>query len=747
MRLWMLYVVWFAALMGKPALLDEPIGANMVFDLMGDAAYSSYYWILAFCGIFVLLIPRNTFARMSQAVQHGRSARALRLAGFLCALGLLFLSIVIPLLMFEVGRHEYSAMVSKIIFYASRLMRLIGYGSMVLLVGSLRYEVRKDAQGAHGFRWRSSIVLAMPAILFGVARPMLMSPCMPICSGIVPLEEPSAALLLLPFAIFVLLWFVAVRVGGASALLAAFGGFLYGEVLGRVLLRIAPSVYLPVADRLLVVFSVCAVALGIAAYFVHGFGEVPADREGQSEAFDERAGVVLNEAWGLSSREEEAVRCAFDGLSSREVAEKMGVQPSTVRNMQRRAWAKMGVTSVSEARELIDSMQPRDVHSKESIDADGVGSHALLEISALLVLVGMCPWVRDAGTWFTPLSVCAAASVGLLGSTLLWTYARLEEGVDWRAGRFGATVLAILSVGEIACQFLAPSMLPVLVLMTAWALGWILLRRIKPEESLEVSSVSLMALAFFGGVALFVVWKGSTWPYVAPVGQFLIPMGVNLACAVAALVLLGFKRKAAILGALCAGFLVLSYFYHGSTFFFALWIGSFGYALYVEGADGAPLPLRSPVLGFGAGIAFGVGALGRVYDAVNIQDVVHGTESALQFQLVLNYGMGISVALCIMGGIVMWAGAVSSYKRREVARRFESLPGQRVKGALQACGLSDLEVEIMMQTFAGRTCSCIAESVCYSMSTVYAIRHDVYQRLQVHSAEQALKKIHEVASI
>lgn len=554
-------------------------------------------------------------------------------------------------------------------------------------------------------------------------------------------------LLLLPFAIFVLLWLVAVRVGGASALLAAFGGFLYGEVLGRVLLRMAPSVYLPVADRPLAVFIACTIALGIAAYFAHGSGEAPADREGQSEAFDERAGVVLHEAWGLSSREEEAVRCAFDGLSSREVAEKMGVQPSTVRNMQRRAWSKMGVASVSEARELIDSMQPRDAHGKETIDADGAGSNVLLEICALAVLLGMCPWARDVGTWFTPLSVCAAAGVGLLGSTLLWTCARSAEGADWEAGRFGAIILAILSAGEVACQFIAPSMLPVLVLMAAWALGWILLRRIKPEESLDVPSLALMALAFFGGAALFVAWKGSTWPYVAPVGQLLIPMGVNLACAVAALALLGFKRKAAILGALCVGSLVLSYLCHGSAFFFALWIGSFGYALYVEGGDGAPLPLRSPVLGFGAGLAFGVGVLGKVYDAVNLQGVVHGTESALQFQLVLNYGMGILVALCIVGGIVMWVGAVSSYKRREVALRFESLPGQRVKSALQARGLSDLEVEIMMQTFAGRTCSCIAESVRYSMSTVYAIRHDVYQRLQVHGAEQALKKIHEVASI
>lgn len=743
----MLYVVWFAALMGKPALLDEPIGANMIFDLMGDAAYSSYYWILAFCGIFVLLIPRNTFARMSQAVQNGRSARAFRLAGFMCALGLLLLSIVIPLLMYEVGQHESSVMESKIRIYVSRLMQLMGCGSMVLSAGSLRYEVRKDARGAHGFRWRSSIALAMPAILFGAARPILMSPCMPICSGIVPLEEPSVALLLLPFAVFVLLWFVVARVGGASALLAAFGGFLYGEVLGRVLLRIAPSAYLFAADRPLAVFFACAIALGIAAYFAHGFGEAPVDRESQSEASDGRAGVVLHEAWGLSSREEEAVRCAFDGLSSREVAEKMGVQPSTVRNMQRRAWAKMGVASVSEARELIDSIQPQDARHKESIDADGAGNNTLLEISALLVLIGMCPWARDAGTWFTPLSVCAVAGVGLLGSTLLWTYARLEEGVDRRMGRFGAIVLVILSAGEIACQFLAPSMLPILVLMAAWALGWTLLRRIKPEESLDVPSLALMALAFFGGVALFVVWKGSTWPYVAPVGQFLVPMGVNLACAVAALALLGFKRKAAILGSLCVGSLALSYFCHGSAFFFALWIGSFGYALYVEGAEGAPLPLRSPVLGFGTGLAFGVGVLGKVYDAVNNQGVVHGAESALRFQLILNYGMGISVALCIVGGIVMWAGAVSSYKRREVALRFESLPSQRVKSALQARGLSDLEVEIMMQTFAGRTCSCIAESVRYSMSTVYAIRHDIYQRLQVHSAEQAFKKIHEVTSI
>ena len=52
----------------------------------------------------------------------------------------------------------------------------------------------------------------------------------------------------------------------------------------------------------------------------------------------------------LSSREREAVEGRIEGLSSSEIAKRMDVQPSTVRNLQSRALSKLGIGSFDELR-------------------------------------------------------------------------------------------------------------------------------------------------------------------------------------------------------------------------------------------------------------------------------------------------------------------------------------------------------------------------------------------------------------
>ncbi len=717
----------------------------MIGALMDEPPYRPLYWISAFCGIAVFLMPQTVFSRMPNGVRTAAALRVLRIVGVSGALLRLTTCIVVPVFLYELGLQDNSP--AGALFELRQPRRLIGYGSMVLAAVSLRCSNQRDVGVEEGIPHISCAPIAAVSVLCGVARPMLMSACTPAARVLIPLERPSVALLLLPVFVLMAIWFVVWRVAGDKALPVALCGFMYGEILGRVVLRIAASQYLYFAERPLLVAGVCAVALGAAICLVHVPRRAGGAEEPKAAAADERPPIILDGTWSLSAREEEAVRHAFEGLSSRAAAEKMGIQPSTVRNLQRRAWSKMGVSSISEARNLLESMQPKAEFDSGSSGDDEDSRTPLLEIAAGAVLLGMCPWLVDVGTWFSPLSVCAAAGVGLLGAVLLAGF--WSNGVKRDSSKVVSRtlLLAFCAAGEVISQVLAPDEFPLVVLMSSWALGWALIERDRFEKDAGPLLIVIMVCAFFGGVALFVMWKGMTWPFVAPVDQFLMPMAAHLACALAGLLLLRRFLGAALLGALCVVALAIAFAYQVYGPIYATWLFALGFSIRTGRAAGDFSFVRPILLSYGIGLMFGVGVFSRIYDMLNLRDVTLGTESALRLQLVVNYGLGILMALFIVAGALAWMGVVSGYKRHEIAKRFVTLPGQRVKSALQARGLSDLEVDIMMQTFAGETCAHIAEAVSYSMSTVYAIRHDVYRKLGVRGAEQALQTILEVASL
>lgn len=747
MKLRVFHIVWLALLAGVPAFLGGNPSGNLFVDFASELAYSPFYWASAFCGIAIMLLPDSVFSRIIQGSRHEKGVRVMRMVGFSAALICFAICIILPVYMWQKGPTEYSPAVFKLVLIASLFWTVMTFVSMMFAVASLRVDDLVASSSDRAPIWASCFSFASASVLVGIARPMLMKLCMPECSGLLPLERPSVALLLLPGFIFALLWFVALRLGGRKGLSTSFGGFLYGEVLGHVVLRMSPLLYQFLADRPVLVFAGCMIAFGLAAFYSNSISKKVSIQEGAGEASESCEPIVLDEAWGLSAREGEAVLHAVDGLSSREAAVLMGVQPSTVRNLQRRAWSKMGVSSVAEARDLVASIQSQDRRCEEPDASDKAEGRILLGIGAVAVLLGMCPWIKDAGTWFMPLTTSAAAGVGVVGSILLWSHTFPARELSQRGNLLKGALLVCCALAEVLSQMLAPDVFPAIVLMSSWALGSFLMEYDSAGDFATPLSVVLLFLGFFGGVSLFVIWKGATWPYIAPVDQFLMPIGANLACSVVALSMMGRRRLAAGFGLICFSASVLTVLYDAYTLVYVFWLLSVGYAVRCEHLHGVQQLTRSPFLGFGMGLMFGTGVLSRMFDALNLQGVVYGTESALRLHLVANYGMGVSVAVCIVAGVTLWVVVVSDYGRCEVAQRFESLPGQRIKSALQARGLSDLEVEIMMQTFSGKTCASIAESVCYSMSTVYAMRHDVYRKMGARGAEQTLEAIVEIAGI
>lgn len=720
----------------------------MIAPLLGELAYSPFYWLFALCGIAMLLLPQSMFDWTVRSSRGAAVLRTFRIAGFVAALLCFAVCVIMPVVEFQIGlKDEYSYAEQAFYLCAYRARPVIGFGSLALAVFSLRCPDWWGVQLERGCSNGSPVVFFALSTLFGIARPMLTMECMPECSGLVPLERPSVVLMLLPVVVLMLIWLAIEYLGGRTSLLTSLGGYLYGELLGRIVLRMAPNLYLYFVDRPLLALSGCVVAFGLAAIAVHIVNSRFVSGESTLEVPDEHGPVVLDAAWGLSAREEEAVRYAVDGLSSRAVAERMDIKPSTVRNLQRRAWSKMGVSSVFEARSLIESMQPKSERVNESPADDERARLPLLEIATGAVLLGLCPWLADAGTWFTPLSVCAAAGVGLLGAALL--AGLLPDGVKSGSSKvlLHSVLLIFCAVGEVASQVFAPDACPVIALVASWALGLILMERDRAEEGVSSLLVALMASAFFGGAALFILWKGMTWPFVAPVEQFLIPIAANLACALAGLLLLRRVRGAVILMVLCIVALMLASVYRAYGPIYAIWLCAFGFATWNGFATGGAPSVRPIVLSFGIGLMFGVGVLSGIYDMLNLRDAMYGAESGLRLQLVVNFGLGALMALFIVSGVLVWSGVVSGIRRHEIAQRFVMLPEHRIRSALRARGLSDLETDIMMQTFAGETCAHIAKAVNYSMSTVYAIRHDVYRKFGTSGAQQALQTILEVASI
>lgn len=77
----------------------------------------------------------------------------------------------------------------------------------------------------------------------------------------------------------------------------------------------------------------------------------PCDGKGASPSMgvrDDGAAAALAERGGFSAREAQAVTLRLRGLSSAAVAGRMGISPSTVRNLQARACRKLGVSSFGE---------------------------------------------------------------------------------------------------------------------------------------------------------------------------------------------------------------------------------------------------------------------------------------------------------------------------------------------------------------------------------------------------------------
>lgn len=162
------------------------------------------------------------------------------------------------------------------------------------------------------------------------------------------------------------------------------------------------------ASMLLAIQSLCTMASTLecwAIYLVVRFHFDSVNRTGQADCVDEfqdsndadskDGGVIaplieVMEQRGLSQRESAALAYTLNGLTSAQAGECMKVQPPTIRTYLQRAYKKLGVSSLSEAREqlrdeLEPTLLPRHPREEESHNNHGVSS-----LQSLFVYVRFC---------------------------------------------------------------------------------------------------------------------------------------------------------------------------------------------------------------------------------------------------------------------------------------------------------------------------------------------------------------------
>jgi DNA-binding NarL/FixJ family response regulator len=89
---------------------------------------------------------------------------------------------------------------------------------------------------------------------------------------------------------------------------------------------------------------------------------------GQYDLYAERSCEEARTYFGLSHREIELVMWVASGRTKREIADRMGVTPSTTDTFRRRAYTKLGVACGSAASALISAYLAGAVVERRTID-------------------------------------------------------------------------------------------------------------------------------------------------------------------------------------------------------------------------------------------------------------------------------------------------------------------------------------------------------------------------------------------
>lgn len=550
----------------------------------------------------------------------------------------------------------------------------------------------------------------VPALFFciGCLRPLAMMWCFPhfACGalwGTQVVGNPMASLGLVASVIGVGMWVVRIArpgVGSPTGVSRRYACALLGSYASGEVASYAASCAIPLRGPFgeLASYGLCMVLVVavIACVFVvwrHTGQEVVESGADESslelDEGDERRHERLAETYHLAERETVCLLLALDGMTSAAIAERLGIKAPTVRAYQQRAYRKMEVASLAEARELV-ARQARaatwgvlcEIVFASAIP--GLLSCAAIVAIVLCAISSSISWMchHDAGGAAISSVPVAPTSPGVTLDVLHVVYLALLSlmiGIAWEEVWRSASPLSF-----------APLMMPLFGCIIVVCVGGLRSQGVGATRQL-LSGTLVVVFAAESGQASVALFGTSV-----------------LVIYLLALSLRNTVRMSARGLPLCALFGVAGILGGGKVT-----------NVY---ADLSYAQFRDVVFG-------GYASMGDVVPASGMGDV----RTAMLVAIV--------TCLTLLMLLTVWAGVrlLTDVRNERYAAALLASHNEdrsRLESYLAGRGLNSVQVEVALRIVAGESGPQIARAMCYSIGTVNSARDAAYRLLRVHRRAQ-----------
>lgn len=550
----------------------------------------------------------------------------------------------------------------------------------------------------------------VPALFFciGCLRPLAMMWCFPhfACGalwGTQVVGNPMASLGLVASVIGVGMWVVRIArpgVGSPTGVSRRYACALLGSYASGEVASYAASCAIPLRGPFgeLASYGLCMVLVVavIACVFVvwrHTGQEAVEGGADESsldlDEGDERRHERLAETYHLTERETVCLLLALDGMTSAAIAERLGIKAPTVRAYQQRAYRKMEVASLTEARELVARQARAATWGVlcEIVFASAIpgflGCAAIVAI-VLCAISSSISWMchHDAGGAAISFVPVVPTSPGVTLDVIHVVYLALLSlmiGIAWEEVWRSASPLSF-----------APLMMPLFGCIIVMCVGGLRSQGVGATRQLLSGTLVVVSAAESGqaSVALF---------------------GTSvLVIYLLALSLRNTVRMSARGLPLCALFGVAGILGGGKVT-----------NVY---ADLSYAQFRDVVFG-------GYASMGDVVPASGMGDV----RTAMLVAIV--------TCLTLLMLLTVWAGVrlltdVRNERYAAALLASHNADRSRLESYLAGRGLNSVQVEVALRIVAGESGPQIARAMCYSIGTVNSARDAAYRLLRVHRRAQ-----------
>lgn len=550
----------------------------------------------------------------------------------------------------------------------------------------------------------------VPALFFciGCLRPLAMMWCFPhfACGalwGTQVVGNPMASLGLVASVIGVGMWVVRIArpgVGSPTGVSRRYACALLGSYASGEVASYAASCAIPLrgpfgelASYGLCMVLVVAVIAGVFVVWRHTGQEAVEGGADESsldlDEGDERRHERLAETYHLTERETVCLLLALDGMTSAAIAERLGIKAPTVRASQQRAYRKMEVASLTEARELV-ARQARaatwgvlcEIVFASAIP--GLLSCAAIVAIVLCAISSSISWMchHDAGGAAISSVPVAPTSPGVTLDVLHVVYLALLSlmiGIAWEEVWRSASPLSF-----------APLMMPLFGCIIVVCVGGLRSQGVGATRQL-LSGTLVVVFAAESGQASVALFGTSV-----------------LVIYLLALSLRNTVRMSARGLPLCALFGVAGILGGGKVT-----------NVY---ADLSYAQFRDVVFG-------GYASMGDVVPASGMGDV----RTAMLVAIV--------TCLTLLMLLTVWAGVrlLTDVRNERYAAALLASHNEdrsRLESYLAGRGLNSVQVEVALRIVAGESGPQIARAMCYSIGTVNSARDAAYRLLRVHRRAQ-----------